>query len=69
MLLQFDTSFYTVEELRHLELPVAGSISLISAAVPLSRRLFAVASFSVVALLLAAVYGGLLWRLTHTGIL
>jgi polysaccharide chain length determinant protein (PEP-CTERM system associated) len=68
MLLQFDSSFQTVDELRKLDLPVAGSISLIAAAVPLYRRLLAIGGFAVVVLLLCAVWGGLVFKMMHAGI-
>lgn len=68
MLLQFDSSFETVDELRKLDLPVAGSISLIAAAVPLYRRLLSVGAFAVVVLLLCAVWGGLVFKMIHSGI-
>jgi polysaccharide chain length determinant protein (PEP-CTERM system associated) len=67
MLLQFDSSFQTIDELRALELPVAGSISLIAAAVPLHRRLLGVGSLAMAVLLLCVVWGGLIVRMTHAG--
>jgi hypothetical protein len=68
MLLQFDSSFQTVDELRKLDLPVAGSISLIATAVPLHRRLIGISGFAVAVLLLCAVWGGLVLKLTRAGI-
>jgi polysaccharide chain length determinant protein (PEP-CTERM system associated) len=68
MLLQFDSSFQTVDELRKLDLPVAGSISMIAAAVPLYRRLLSISGFAVVVLLLCAVWGGLVLKMMHAGI-
>ena len=68
MLLQFDSSFQTTDELRKLELPVAGSISLVSDVVPLHRRIAGVASFAMGVLLLCAVLGGLLLRMIQAGI-
>ena len=67
MLLQFDSSFQTVDELRRLDLPVAGSISLITAVVPLHRRLLGVGGFAAAVLVLCAVWGGLIFRMTHPG--
>jgi polysaccharide chain length determinant protein (PEP-CTERM system associated) len=67
MLLQFDSSFQTVDELRRLDLPVAGSISLIAAVVPLHRRLLGFGGFAAAVLLLCAVWGGLIFRMTHPG--
>ncbi len=63
LLAQFDQSFHTVDELRDLGLPVAGSISLI---VVSSRRsqLIAALSFSVALMMLGSVYIGLVVRLT-----
>ena len=65
LLAQFDQSFHTVDELRDLGLPVAGSISLI---VVSSRRsqLIAALSFSVALMALASVYIGLVVRLTKS---
>ena len=65
LLAQFDQSFHTVDELRDLGLPVAGSISLI---VVSSRRsqLIAVLSFSIALMMLGSVYIGLVVRLTKT---
>ena len=62
LLAQFDQSFHTVDELRDLGLPVAGSISLI---VVSSRRsqVIAVVSFAVALMLLGAIYVGLMVRL------
>ncbi len=68
MLLQFDSSFQTMDDLRKLELPVAGSISMITAAVPFHRRAIGFGGFAVAVLLLCAVWGGLMFRLTHPGI-
>jgi polysaccharide chain length determinant protein (PEP-CTERM system associated) len=65
LLAQFDQSFHTVDELRDLGLPVAGSISLI---VVSSRRsqLIAALSFTVALMMLGSVYIGLVVRLTKT---
>ena len=68
MLLQFDSSFETVDELRKLDLPVAGSISMITAAVPLHRRLLGVSGFAVAVLLLCAVWGGLVFKMMRSGV-
>jgi polysaccharide chain length determinant protein (PEP-CTERM system associated) len=68
MLLQFDSSFQTTDELRKLELPVAGSISLIATAVPLHRRMLSVTGFAMAVLLLCAVWGGLVVRMLRAGI-
>lgn len=68
MLLQFDSSFQTMDELRKLELPVAGSISLIAQAVPFHRRLASFGGFALGVLLLCAVWGGIMYRLSHPGV-
>ena len=66
LLLQFDRSFHSIEDLRDLGLPVVGGISLVAAAVPVRRQLLSVAGFAVAVLLLCAVYSGLLYRLLQT---
>ncbi len=66
LLQQADRSFHAVEDLRDLDLPVAGGISLLGAALPLRRRLIPLVSFAMAVLLLCAVYGGLLYRLLRT---
>ncbi len=63
LLLQFDQSYHSIDDLRELGLPVAGGISLLGAAVPMRRQLISVASFALALLLLCAVYGGLLYHL------
>jgi polysaccharide chain length determinant protein (PEP-CTERM system associated) len=68
MLLQFDSSFHTLDELRKLDLPVAGSISLIAAAVPLHRRMLSISGFAVAVLLLCAVWGGLVLKMIRAGV-
>ena len=68
MLLQFDSSFQTTDELRQLDLPVAGSISMISAVVPLHRRLLGMGSLAMAVLLLCAVWGGLIVKMMRAGI-
>ncbi len=66
LLVQFDQSFHTIDELRELGLPVAGGVSLLNVSV--SRgRLASVIMFAMSLLLLGAVYGGLLYRLMRTG--
>lgn len=68
MLLQFDSSVQTVDELRKLDLPVAGSISMITAVVPLHRRLLGVGGLVMAVLLLCAVWGGLIVKMIRAGI-
>lgn len=65
LLVQFDQSFHTIDELRDLGLPVAGGISLLNVAVT-RGRLASVLMFSMSLLLLGAIYGGLLYRLART---
>jgi hypothetical protein len=68
MLLQFDSSFHTTDDLRPLEIPVAGSISLVADVIPLRRRVLGIASFATGVLLLCAVLGGLVLRMIHAGV-
>lgn len=65
MLSQFDQSFHTLDDLRALGLPVAGSISLLGS-VSRWRQAGAVALFSLGFLALGAVFGGLLYHLIST---
>ncbi len=59
LLVQFDRSFHSVDDLRDLGLPVVGGISMISA--PTGRgRVASLFTFAVAMLLLGAVYAGLL---------
>jgi hypothetical protein len=60
LLQQFDASMHNVEQLRQLELPVLGSVSLIEKLVPLRRRIFDVVSLAMASLVLLAMFGGLL---------
>ena len=66
LMLQFDRSFHTIEDLRELGLPVVGGISMLGTAVPMRRQLMSVAGFAMAMLLLWAVYSGLLYRLLQT---
>ena len=66
LMLQFDRSYHTIEDLRDLGLPVVGGISMLGAAVPMRRQLLSVAGFAVAVLLLWAVYTGLLYRMLQT---
>ena len=65
LLSQLDQSFWIVEDLRSLGLPVVGGISLLSVS-RRSRPMLAAAGFSLAILGLVAVYGGLLVRILHT---
>jgi uncharacterized protein involved in exopolysaccharide biosynthesis len=65
LLVQFDQSFHSIDELRDLGFPVAGGISLLN--VTVSRgRLASVFAFSMALVLLGVLYLGLLYRLAHT---
>jgi uncharacterized protein involved in exopolysaccharide biosynthesis len=65
LLVQFDQSFHTIDELRDLGLPVAGGISLLNVAVT-RGRLASVFAFGMALVLLGALYAGLVYRLAHT---
>lgn len=65
MMAQFDQSFHTLDELRDLGLPVAGSISLIAVTSRIGRMASAI-GFSSALALLCAVYAGLLLRLLRS---
>jgi uncharacterized protein involved in exopolysaccharide biosynthesis len=56
---QLDRSFRSVDDLRALGLPVLGALSLIGTAT-VRRRMVSVLGFSMVVLLLVAVFGGLI---------
>jgi len=62
LLSQIDRSFWVVEDLRSLGLPVLGGISLLTA-IPLHRRLMAVTSFGIAVVVLISLYGGLMFRI------
>jgi uncharacterized protein involved in exopolysaccharide biosynthesis len=66
LLAQFDQSFHTLDELRDLGLPVAGSISMVAVASS-SARIISVVSFTMAIVLLLGVYGGLLFRIARSG--
>jgi polysaccharide chain length determinant protein (PEP-CTERM system associated) len=63
LMVQFDRSFHSIDDLRDLGLPVLGGISLVNVVHSLRQRVLAAATFGAAVLLLCAVYGGLLWRL------
>lgn len=63
MLVQFDQSYHTIDELRDLGLPVAGGISLLNVTVT-RGRLASVMVFSLAVLLLGGIYGALLYRIS-----
>jgi polysaccharide chain length determinant protein (PEP-CTERM system associated) len=62
LLAQLDRSFWVVEDLRSLGLPVLGGISLLTS-IPWGRRLLAVTSFGIAVVVLISLYGGLMVRL------
>jgi polysaccharide chain length determinant protein (PEP-CTERM system associated) len=66
LLAQFDQSFHTLDELRDLGLPVAGSISLV-AVTSRSAQMLSMVSFSVAIMALGGVYGGLVYHLLRGG--
>ena len=65
LLVQFDQSFHTIDELRDLGLPVAGGVSMLNVTVT-RGRLASVLLFAMALALLWAVYAGLLYRMLHT---
>ena len=67
-MVQLDRAFYSLEELRGLGLPIAGSVSLAVAAAGVGgRKLAGAAAAAIAVLLLCGVYGGLLLRVLHAG--
>ncbi len=66
LLAQFDQSFHTLDELRDLGLPVAGSISMVAVTSP-GARIVSVVSFTMALMMLLGVYTGLLYRLFKSG--
>ena len=64
---QFDNSFTTADDLRRLGLPVLGGISVLGLA-PLRQRLTVVARLGLALVVLVALYGGLVFHLTHGGL-
>ena len=65
LLAQFDQSFHTLDELRDIGLPVAGSISMVAITSP-GARVISIVSFTLAIVVLLGVYGGLLFRLSRT---
>jgi uncharacterized protein involved in exopolysaccharide biosynthesis len=64
LLVQFDQSFHSIDELRDLGLPVAGGVSMLNVTVT-RGRLAAVMLFGLSLILLGGVYIGLLYRMLH----
>lgn len=65
LLSQLDRSFWVVEDLRSLGLPVLGGISMLTS-ISWRRRLLAVTSFAIAVIVLVGLYGGLMLRLLHS---
>jgi polysaccharide chain length determinant protein (PEP-CTERM system associated) len=65
LLVQFDYSFHSIDELRGLGLPVVGGISMLGPVASFRQRMIPAVTCSSALLLLCAVYGGLLWRMLH----
>ena len=65
LLVQFDQSFHTIDELRDLGLPVAGGISMLNVTV-VRGRLTSALLFGMALILLGAAYAGLVFRMMHT---
>ena len=68
LLNEVDTSFQSVDDLRVLGLPVVGGISVIAVAIPAWRRAFSIGSVATAMLMLCAIYGGLIYRLSQAGV-
>lgn len=64
LLSQLDRSFWVVEDLRSLGLPVLGGISML-ASISWRRRLITVTGFAIAVIVLVGLYGGLMIRLLH----
>ncbi len=68
LLNEVDTSFQSVDDLRVLGLPVVGGISVIAVAIPAWRRVFSIGTVATAMLMLCAIYGGLIYRLSQAGV-
>jgi polysaccharide chain length determinant protein (PEP-CTERM system associated) len=68
MIAEVDTSFQGTDDLRVFGLPVIGGISVIAVAVPAWQRFFSIGSVVTAMLLLCAIYGGLIFRLSQAGV-
>ncbi len=68
MINEVDTSFQSTDDLRALGLPVIGGISIIAMTVPTWQRVLSIGSVVTAALLLCAIYGGLIHRLVQAGV-
>lgn len=69
LLTQLDQSFHTVDDLRTLGFPVVGGVSMLPAAVPAARRIMSAGLFAAALALPLVAYGGLVLRLSKTGLL
>ena len=67
LLVQFDQSFHTTDDLRGLGYPVVGGVSLLAAAVPLARRVLTTGAFVTAAIIPCFIYGGLVITILHRG--
>jgi polysaccharide chain length determinant protein (PEP-CTERM system associated) len=65
---QLDRSFSTVDELRHLGLPVLGGISILGL-IPLRQRLMAALRFGAAVAVLVCIYGGLVVHILRSAAL
>lgn len=63
LLVQFDQSFHSVDDIRDLGFTVVGGVSLLAAAVPFRRRAASLGAFALAVLLPVVVYGGLAARI------
>ena len=66
LLVYFDRSFHTIDDLRDLGLPVVGGVSLFTT-VAVRGRLLSVLTFGAALALLGGVYVGLLYKLVAPG--
>ena len=63
LLVQFDQSFHSLEEIRSLGYTVVGGVSLLAASIPLRRRVASLGAFACAVLLPIIIYGGLAARI------
>ncbi len=68
LLMQFDSSFHSIEDLRRLELPVIGGVSLIANAVSWRVRATQIAIVTAGLIVLGGVYGGLMLRMATAAV-
>ncbi len=65
LLSQFDQSFWVLEDLRSIGLPVLGAVSLVSA-LPRRRQVMSSIRFGFAVLVLIALYGGLMFHILNS---